>query len=219
MPVSHPRSDVPAKSKTRVLPLLTDTVFILLAFYFMLTYVHSLFAYAETRSPFPANQSLFLIYQLTAITLMLLRKKAVVFSSKIRDYFYTLVGLGAPLFFRPVFSNPIFLEGESLEFLGTVLVVGAFLSLNTSFGIAPENRGVKTSGMYRIVRHPMYSGYMLVEAGFVINNFSYFNLCILTISISFLVLRLLAEEGLLHDDPAYQAYARRIRWKLFPYVF
>jgi protein-S-isoprenylcysteine O-methyltransferase Ste14 len=212
-------SNTDTKSKARLLPILTDTLFVLFALYFTLTYLHSLLAYAEAQSSFPVSQTIILVYQLTAIALMLVRRNAVAFSPDVRDYVYTLVGVGAPLFFRPVFEGPVYLAAECIEFLGALLVVAAFFSLNKSFGIAPENRGVKTAGTYRIVRHPMYSGYIVAEAGFVINNFSYFNLCVLAIAVSFLLLRLLAEERLLRNDPAYQAYSRRVRWKLFPYVF
>jgi hypothetical protein len=40
-------------------------------------------------------------------------------------------------------------------------------------------------------------GYILAEVGFVFNNFSIFNLVILTVSALFLLLRLRAEEHLL----------------------
>ncbi len=123
------------------------------------------------------------------------------------------------MFLRTVTGNGESIVGEPFEYVGAILVLVAFLSLNKSFGIAPENRGVKTSGLYRIIRHPMYLGYILAETGFVINNFSSANVFILLTSITFLVLRLQAEERLLREDPEYQAYARRIPWKLIPFIF
>jgi protein-S-isoprenylcysteine O-methyltransferase Ste14 len=98
-------------------------------------------------------------------------------------------------------------------------VISAFFSLNRSFGIAPENQGTKKTGMYRLLRHPMYSGYLLTETGFVLSNFSAFNVSILFTAAIFLVLRLLAEERLLIEDKAYQTYSQQTRWKLIPYVF
>jgi protein-S-isoprenylcysteine O-methyltransferase Ste14 len=168
---------------------------------------------------FPVYQTLFLIFQLMALVLFLARSRAVVFSSRIVDYVYTLAALGSPMFFRPLFGMGASLVGESLVFAGAVLVIGGFLSLNRSFGIAPENRGIKTTGMYRIVRHPMYLGYLLAETGFVLNNLSFYNVFILATAAFFLLLRLQAEERLLGEDPAYQAYAQRTAWKLVPLVF
>jgi protein-S-isoprenylcysteine O-methyltransferase Ste14 len=204
----------------RPLPLLTDSIFIVLALYFVFIYTRSIFVFPQLQtSSFLVYQTLFLLFQLVALGLFLARKEAVLFSSKIVDYVYTLVALGSPMFFQPVFGVGVSIVGESLEFAGAILVIGGFLSLNRSFGIAPENRGIKTKGMYRIVRHPMYSGYILTETGFVLNNLSLFNVIILATVIFFLVLRLQAEERLLREDSAYQAYAQKTSWKLIPFVF
>ena len=49
----------------------------------------------------------------------------------------------------------------------------AFLSLATlgrSFGIVAANRGVKTRGPYRFVRHPTYMGYLICYLGYVAEN-------------------------------------------------
>ena len=160
-----------------------------------------------------------MIFQLMSLALFLIRKNPAFFSSKITDYAFTLGALGLPMLFQPVLDNRTSMVGESLELAGGFIVLGAFLSLNTSFGIAPENRGIKTTGMYSVVRHPMYLGYVIAEAGFALNNFSFFNAVILTGSAIFLLLRLRAEERLLREDPTYRTYARRIPWKLIPFVF
>jgi len=206
-------------SRARVLPLLTDLVFVILAFYFLVVYARSLFLNLQLPTSFLLYQTFFLIYQVTALALFAIRKSMVVFSSRISDYVYALVAFVSPMFFRPVVGWSSSLVGDLFVFVGAVLTVGAILSLNNSFGIGPENRGIKTNGMYRIVRHPMYSGYLLTEAGFVLNNFSPFNLLIFTIASFFLVLRLQGEERLLKGDTAYQAYAQKTRWKLLPLVF
>jgi protein-S-isoprenylcysteine O-methyltransferase Ste14 len=206
-------------SGARVLPLLTDLIFVILAFYFLVVYARSLFLNLQLPSSFLLYQTFFLIYQVTALVLFAIRKSMVVFSSRISDYVYTLVALVSPMFFRPVVGWRGTLVGDLFVLVGAVLTVGAVLSLNNSFGIGPENRGIKTNGMYRIVRHPMYSGYLLTEVGFVFSNFSLFNLLILAIASFFLVLRLQGEERLLKQDPAYQAYAQKTPWKLLPLLF
>jgi protein-S-isoprenylcysteine O-methyltransferase Ste14 len=130
---------------------------------------------------------------------------------------YTLLGLGAPLLFQASPTGPL-LIGALLELIGAVLVLGAFLSLNKSFGLGPENRGIKVGGAYKIVRHPMYSGYMLVEVGFFLNNLSLVNLAALAISVLFLLLRLRAEERLLRNDHSYLEYTRMVQWRLIPFI-
>ena len=206
-------------SGTRVLPLFTDLVFVVLASYFLVAYARSFFFNLQLHPSFLLYQTLFLIYQLMALALLLMRKNMVVFSSKILDYLYTLVALVSPMFFRPVVGRGSSLVGELFVLVGAFLTIGAVFSLNDSFGIGPENRGIKRNGMYRIVRHPMYSGYLLTETGLVLNNLSPFNLVILAIAGFFLVLRLRGEERLLKEDPAYRAYAEKTPWKLVPFLF
>lgn len=204
----------------RLLPLLTDSIFIVLALYFVDVYTHSLLVFPQGQTLFfLIYQTSFLIYQLMAFVLFLARRNPVAFSSKISDYVYTLIALGSPMLFRPVIGAGFSIVGEALQSGGAVLVMGAFLSLGRSFGIAPENRGIKTTSMYRIVRHPMYLGYVLTETGFVLSNFSFFNVFVLATFVFFVVRRLQAEEGLLREDPAYEAYAQKSPWKLVPFVF
>ena len=197
----------------RTLALLTDTCFVVLALYFICTYIRFFNTYQQPQTIF------FFIYQLLALTLLLIRKNAVVLSSRPIDYVYALLGLGSPLLFRPIAEYASSAMGMPIEVVGGFFVLGAFLSLNRSFGIAPENRGVKSMGFYRIIRHPMYFGYALTEIGFVINNFSYSNLAVLALAISFTLLRLQAEERVLRKDPAYLEYAKKVRWKLIPLIF
>jgi protein-S-isoprenylcysteine O-methyltransferase Ste14 len=109
--------------------------------------------------------------------------------------------------------------GESLAFGGGIIVIGGFLSLNRSFGIAPENRGIQTRGLYRVVRHPMYLGYVLTEIGFILNNLSSINVVIFATATFFLMLRIRSEERLLKNDTAYRRYIRNTPWRLMPFVF
>ena len=46
------------------------------------------------------------------------------------------------------------------------------LALGRSFGIVAANRGVVSSGPYRLVRHPIYLGYLVTHAGFLLSNMS-----------------------------------------------
>lgn len=201
-----------------LLPLVTDLVFVLIASYLLLTYLRSVLLYGE--SPLLIiRQAFFMAYLLIALILLAVRDRAISFTSKPVDYVYTLLGLGSPLLFQPAQSGGLPIVGALLELAGLVLVVGAFLSLNRSFGLAPENRGVKTDWAYRFVRHPMYLGYIVAEIGFVLDNFSIFNLFILAMSFLFLLLRLRAEEKLLQQDRTYKIYTKKTRWKLLPFIF
>jgi protein-S-isoprenylcysteine O-methyltransferase Ste14 len=200
-----------------ILHLLTDMVFVLLAMYLLLGYARTLLQSPESWF-FLVRQGFFIFYLIMSLVLFAIRDRASAYSSRILDYVYAILGLGSPLLFQPT-SSVTLVFGEFLEIVGSILVLSGFLSLNRSFGLGPENRGIKTAGAYRVVRHPMYSGYILAEAGFFLNNFSFYNLLILAISILFLLLRLRAEEMLLERDPSYRKYARSVRWRLMPRIF
>ena len=97
--------------------------------------------------------------------------------------------------------------------------VGAKLSLRRSFGIAPANRGVKVDGLYRLVRHPMYFGYLLMHISYLALNPTLANAAIYALGWAAQIRRLLAEEALLGQDPAYAAYMQKVRWHLLPGIF
>jgi protein-S-isoprenylcysteine O-methyltransferase Ste14 len=78
---------------------------------------------------------------------------------------------------------------------------------------------VKVSGVYRLVRHPMYAGYLLVHIGNMLLFPSVFNLVLYGIGWWAQILRLLAEEALLSQDEAYRAYQAKVRWRLLPGLF
>ena len=103
--------------------------------------------------------------------------------------------------------------------IGLLIVVFGKLSLGRSFGLAPANRGIVCSGLYRHVRHPIYLGYLITHLGFVIANPVSWNLCLLGAADCALVLRAIREEKTLARDPEYRAYMHRVRWRIVPRIF
>lgn len=62
-----------------------------------------------------------------------------------------------------------------LAIIGFTLSTLALVDLGSSFGVAPANRGVIRTGLYRCIEHPMYSGYAISEFGFFfLNPFNFF---------------------------------------------
>lgn len=57
-----------------------------------------------------------------------------------------------------------------LAILGFTISTLALFDLGSSFGVSPANRGAVRTGLYRYIRHPVYSGYMISEFGFVLLN-------------------------------------------------
>lgn len=131
-----------------------------------------------------------------------------------------LVGAFSPLLARP--GGDVLLPpavGVFLMIVGLSLSVSAKLFLRRSFGIVAANRGVRREGPYRLVRHPMYMGYLLTHIGFMTLNFMLGNLLIYLTCWAAMLYRIRAEERILFQDPVYQAYARDVRWRLLPGIW
>jgi protein-S-isoprenylcysteine O-methyltransferase Ste14 len=92
--------------------------------------------------------------------------------------------------------------------------------LGRSFGLLPAQRGLVLNGPYRLVRHPIYLGYLIGHIGFLLVNFSWRNLAVLALLYAAQVHRILREEAVLAANNAeYRAYQQRVRWRLLPFIF
>jgi protein-S-isoprenylcysteine O-methyltransferase Ste14 len=109
--------------------------------------------------------------------------------------------------------------GASLQIAGIAWQLFAKVSLKRSFGVLPANRGVVSHGAYRFVRHPMYLGYFVTDIGFLLTNFSLFNLSVHILQVGLQVGRILQEEKMLATDVAYRCYRKAVRYRLIPLVF
>jgi protein-S-isoprenylcysteine O-methyltransferase Ste14 len=103
--------------------------------------------------------------------------------------------------------------------LGLGFVVLSKLTLGRSFGLVPANRGIVSSGPYRFVRHPIYLGYLMNDAGFLLAHLTVWNLVVLLTAIAAQIVRILYEETMLAHDASYAAYRQRVRWRVLPHVF
>ena len=166
---------------------------------------------------------LIMVAETAVVLFVLIRRPTDKISLKLGDWLLAITATYAPLLIQPA-DTPAALHllvplGVSLAVVGNVVQIAAKMFLRRSFGIAPANRGIKTDGMYRIVRHPMYAGYLLVHVGILMLMPTMLNLVIYAIGWWAQILRLLAEERLLSEDPAYQALMEQTRWRLIPGVF
>jgi len=103
--------------------------------------------------------------------------------------------------------------------LGVGVNVMAKFALWRSFGLAPANRGVRSGGPYRFVRHPMYLGYFLTQVAFLLSNLSIGNLVKYLITWGVQLLRIREEEKFLLQDSAYQDLTKRVKFRLVPGVY
>lgn len=109
--------------------------------------------------------------------------------------------------------------GISLQVAGILLQIVAKLVLGRSFGLLPANRGVVTRGPYRVVRHPIYLGYLVTHIGYVLYSFTVTNVLLFTGLYLLQAGRILREESVLCRDDGYVRYATVVRWRLLPGIF
>ena len=131
----------------------------------------------------------------------------------------TTCGTLAPTLFRPTGAAADLLLGDILQVGGFTLQVIALLYLSRSFGLLPAYRGIKSSGLYAWVRHPLYTAYVISFMGYWINNQSFANAAVAVLGAAFLVMRIYCEEALLLKYAKYRRYARCTRWRLIPAIW
>ena len=109
--------------------------------------------------------------------------------------------------------------GVLLQVLGTCWQFTSKFFLGRSFGLLPAQRGLVMAGPYRVVRHPIYLGYLIGHVGFLLANFSWWNFGVLALLYVAQVYRIRREEAVLAASDDYRAYQKRVRWRLLPGVF
>jgi protein-S-isoprenylcysteine O-methyltransferase Ste14 len=154
------------------------------------------------------------------VIFVVFRRKPKTVTDRPQDWAVAFAATALPLFLRPggqIFVPTIF--GTVLMFVGLLVSIWAMLSLRRSFGLVAANRGLVQTGPYLLVRHPMYAGYMLTSAGFLINNPTLWNLAVVIVTAALQLARVIAEDEILAQDPDHAEFENRVRYRLLPGVF
>ncbi|MDO8526658.1 MAG: isoprenylcysteine carboxylmethyltransferase family protein [Deltaproteobacteria bacterium] len=106
-----------------------------------------------------------------------------------------------------------------LFILGMLISSLSAIDLWRSFGLLPANRGVIRGGVYCVVRHPIYLGYLLSFFGALSHFFSLTNFLLFSIFIFLTIARILREEALLKEENGYLAYSEKVRFRLIPGIY
>jgi protein-S-isoprenylcysteine O-methyltransferase Ste14 len=153
--------------------------------------------------------------------LMVARRPTQDMSMRPWEWLIGLAGVAAPMLARPAHAPPL----ASPILCGAAIICGMLLSvwgktiLWRGFGLVAANRGVVQGGPYKVVRHPIYSGYVVTYVAFFLANPSPWNAAVELSATVLIVVRILAEERVLSADPAYQSFKSRVRYRLIPGVF
>lgn len=162
-----------------------------------------------------------LITESILVGFILCRKPAQHLSARWSDWLLAFGATSLPLLARPLtdVSHAWDLMAIGLTFAGLGVQVVSKLTLGRRFGVVAANRGLCMQGPYRLVRHPIYFGYLLAHVGFCLLNPSLWNLALFAVVYSLKIPRILAEERLLSEDEDYRNYQRVVRYRLVPGLF
>jgi protein-S-isoprenylcysteine O-methyltransferase Ste14 len=128
-------------------------------------------------------------------------------------------GLGWPNTLTPIFYT----VGVALILAGVALLVASGVGLGnalTPFPVPRDSAGLQTGAVYRLVRHPMYGGGILIALGWSAIFATPVGLALTVVLGGFAELKARHEESwLMQTHPEYAAYRRRTRHKFIPFAW
>jgi protein-S-isoprenylcysteine O-methyltransferase Ste14 len=131
----------------------------------------------------------------------------------------TFLVCAVALFPRRELSAGSEIAATTLMLLGTALSAYVLTQLGRSFSVMAEARALVTSGVYRIVRHPLYLAEEIAVLGLVLQFLSHWTLVLLALHAGFQLRRIRNEEvTLIKAFPEYGAYKERTA-RLIPGVY
>jgi len=112
--------------------------------------------------------------------------------------------------------------GDVLIVVG--LVAAMMVVIQNSYAAATvrveEGQKLASSGLYGLVRHPMYAANLILMVGIPLALGSYWGLLLVIPAQLVLVIRILDEEKLLTEElVGYREYKQRVHYRLVPYVW
>jgi protein-S-isoprenylcysteine O-methyltransferase Ste14 len=118
--------------------------------------------------------------------------------------------------------TPVVVLGDVLVGLG--LGIAQLVIIQNSYAAATitveADQELVSTGLYGLVRHPMYVGVVIMMVGMPLALDSYWGLVALIPGIAVLAVRILDEESMLKQELAgYREYMGKVHYRLVPYVW
>jgi protein-S-isoprenylcysteine O-methyltransferase Ste14 len=129
--------------------------------------------------------------------------------------YWAVLTLGVIQKGQPVVSSHV---SDAVAICSLAVIVWARLSLGRNIGFVPAQREIVTSGAYRYMRHPIYTGLFLANLGVALRAYSPRNALVLGLGIFWFLIKSIVEENFLRADPQYAVYLRRVRARWIPFV-
>jgi len=164
---------------------------------------------------------LLLVGEGLVVVLILLRRNASIIDRRALVRVVTAASMASPFLVRPGPVGGLLPENVAalVAAIGLIVVVAGKISLGYSCGLLPAMRGLVDYGVYRVVRHPIYLGYLITHASFLLSHPSVWNVVVMGGGDLALIVRAFFEEQILTRDAAYKRYCATVKWRLVPGVY
>ena len=164
---------------------------------------------------------LLLVSEALVVVLTVMRRRATAVDRTAAAALVTTISVAGPPLVRASEAVAFLPDAATaaISFAGLCLVIAGKIVLGRSFGLVPANRGIVASGPYLLVRHPIYSGYLITHVAFLLAHPSAWNIVVRVVADTALIVRALFEERILVRDERYREYCTRVGWHLVPGVF
>jgi len=114
-----------------------------------------------------------------------------------------------------LFGNVLVVVGVGISFL--VIIQNSYGAANIT---VEADQKVVSTGLYGLVRHPMYVGMLVFLAGTPLALGSYWGLVVLILGVIVFAFRILDEEKMLEEElDGYIDYTREVPYRLVPHVW
>lgn len=170
---------------------------------------------------FGVTELLWFIYNVTITLLFLIRlRPSVVSMNPIHWVVALITSFSGFIFSRQGTDNGAILSvtSNSLIVFAIVLGIVTLLVLGRSYDFLPALRDVKTDYVYDIVRHPMYLSSIIIKLGYVLNNTSIYNICVLLVIMTLYNKRARYEEDIMSHCDSYVNYLLRVKYRFIPRI-
>jgi protein-S-isoprenylcysteine O-methyltransferase Ste14 len=163
---------------------------------------------------------LLLLSELLVVAFTVVRRPAVAVDRSVAARVVTTASIMSVPFIKPN-GIPVLPDATTVlvSAAGLLVIITGKVTLGRSFGLIPANRGIVCRGIYRVVRHPIYAGYLVTHVGFLLAHPTAWNVALLVIGDAALLMRAVREEQTLSLDAEYADYMTRVRWRVAPWVF
>ena len=120
---------------------------------------------------------------------------------------------------KPTSSAVLGFVGGVVTAIGSITTIISIQCLGRSFAVLPSLRDIRTSGVYRFVRHPIYLSYIVAALGTLMRHPSLYNSSVLLAGVVLMMCRIRFEERLLAQEEIYRNYMDAVRYRLIPGLY